>query len=60
MTVVLKILEALIELLDGRLFARLLLLGTDVAAEDRMNDPTYQSNVRHLIERSRQFEEARK
>jgi hypothetical protein len=56
----LRILEVLLDLLDGKLFARLILLGTDTLTEDRMNDPVYRQNVQRLIERSRKFEEARK
>ncbi|WP_316233081.1 hypothetical protein [Bradyrhizobium sp. SZCCHNPS2010] len=57
----LKILAGtLLDLLDGKLFARLILLGTDTMADDRRNDPAYKQNVQRLIERSRRFEDARK
>jgi hypothetical protein len=52
--------EMFLDLHDGKLFARLILQGTDALSTDRQNDPVYKKNVQRLIERSRKLEEARK
>jgi hypothetical protein len=43
----------------GKLFARLLWLGTGAMTEHHLDDPVYKKNMERLIERNRQFEEER-
>ncbi|WP_024517432.1 hypothetical protein [Bradyrhizobium sp. Tv2a-2] len=43
----------------GKLFARLLWLGSGAMTDRRLDDPVYKKNVHKLIERNRELEEAR-
>ena len=41
----------------GKLFARLLWVGTGQITQSRLDDPVYKKNVQKLIERNRRFED---
>ena len=50
----------LVEWRVGRLVFRLFWSGTGFVTESRLDDPVYKKNLQRLIERNRQFEDARK